>query len=779
MLTAAHSLAAEHAPFVAGFERFHRPSASEDGGMLLLTELSCTACHKSNEPTLQPRTGPDLSSAGLRIQASWLRKFLTDPAETDPGTAMPNVLHQLEEQERPSAIDALTAFLSTQRKPFPKMESTGGNPVAVEFWRKGDSGRGQKLFHQTGCIACHAPDPDYPVSEGTSSDFDRMIAQLTPDELKELGLTEQARPVPSVPLGDITGKLTRRSLTHFLFNPEIVRPHSRMPKFGLSLEESSDLTAWLFRQQSDLRQSLAPSTDADLIERGKHLFSELRCTSCHTIGETLPQQSAKVLTELSVDARVSCIDRPSRSMPSFRIDDIQRVAIQKALKSVKDVVKPTASNQLAFHMTQMNCFACHSRDGKGGVGPKRRPYLETDAHVDIGDEGRIPPSLDGAGRKLQTAWITQVLQGKGSIRPHLTARMPIFPATLTKPLPALFASAEDAPTQSAEDVFGKQTDVKAGRELLNIGCVQCHSLKDEVLAGVVGVDIGNIDKRIRPQWFHDFLLNPVALKQRTRMPTFFPNGRSSNQQLLGGDTEQQIAAMWYYLTDIQNQPLPEKIEKGKLHNFELTPGDKPLVLRTFMKDAGPHAIAVGYPQKSNVAFDAETVRLAQIWQGRFLDAHGTWFDRFVPPAEPLGTKVITFTNEPEFLSSLQPDAPSRTFRFKGYRLTKSGDPVFLYEMNDVSIEDEFRAVEQGLLERVITLKTQSADQHVIWFRSLHGSELERLTEHSYRNEQKLTVNVDGKSIGQSVVQQAANNLQSWMVPVEMNSKAVLTVTYQW
>ena len=243
---------------------------------------------------------------------------------------------------------------------------------------------------------------------------------------------------------------------------------------------------------------------------------------------------------------------------------------------------------LFSRLTQMNCFACHDRDGKGGVGPKRRPYLETRSHVDIGDEGRIPPSLEGAGRKLQSAWVTQVVQGKGAIRPHLTARMPVFPASLTKPLPGLFASADDAPDRSAEDVFGKQGDIKAGRELLDTGCVQCHAFKDEVLAGVVGVEVGNIDRRIRPQWFHDFLLNPVALKQRTRMPTFFPNGRSSNQQILDGDTERQIAAMWYYLTKIQNQPLPEKIEKGRLHNFELTPGDKTAVAANVHEEMPDH-----------------------------------------------------------------------------------------------------------------------------------------------------------------------------------------------
>ena len=221
LLMTAHSLAAENAPFVAGFERFHRQSPAANGGRLLLTELSCTACHRTDEVTLQPRTGPRSFERRFANPGQLVTQIPGGSlAKRIPERQCPDVLNQLEEEDRASAVDALAAFLSTQRKPFPKMESTGGNPIAVEFWRKGDADRGQTLFHQAGCIACHAPDPDYPVAEGTSSDFDRMIAQLTSEELQELGLTEQARPVASVPHGDITGKLTRRSLTHFLFNPE-------------------------------------------------------------------------------------------------------------------------------------------------------------------------------------------------------------------------------------------------------------------------------------------------------------------------------------------------------------------------------------------------------------------------------------------------------------------------------------------------------------------------------------------------------------------------------
>ena len=60
---------AEAVPFVAGFERFarHQEIDKVTAGRLLLTELSCTACHTSNSDDLKPKLGPQLDGAGNRL----------------------------------------------------------------------------------------------------------------------------------------------------------------------------------------------------------------------------------------------------------------------------------------------------------------------------------------------------------------------------------------------------------------------------------------------------------------------------------------------------------------------------------------------------------------------------------------------------------------------------------------------------------------------------------------------------------------------------------------
>jgi mono/diheme cytochrome c family protein len=789
-IAAASGSDAADSPFVAGFERFHRHTDSPDGGRLLLAELNCTACHATDSALLKPSQGPQLDGAGLRLQSEWLKRFLTSPSSTKPGTAMPDVLGQLPDSKRKQAVSALIAFLSIQRADFAKMESTGGNPIAQEFWRKGDAERGQKLYHQIGCIACHEPDADYAAVPKQESPYQKMLAQLDPEELQELGLADSMRPVPSIPHAKLPEKYTRLSLTHFLLNPATVRPHGRMPNFNLTVEQAADLTAYLFHQQPAV-DSLPESTDADLVDQGRRLFAELRCNSCHSATGADKPIAARPLADLSFDASAGCIGKPTAGRPRFQIDDAQRQAIGTAVadQPANPPTTSAAETELQFRMTQLNCFACHSRNQQGGIGPQRRDYLETHSHVDLGDEGRIPPPLDTVGRKLRTGWMTKVLDGKGAVRPHMTARMPVFANSLTEPLPGLFAAVDDAQTQSAEQVFVglKDKDVaQSGRLLLDTGCVQCHPLRGEQLSGVVGVDLQNIEERVHPQWFHDFLLNPVALKQRTRMPTFFPKGQSSSRDILDGDTEQQIAAIWSYLVDIEKQTLPDKLLKGRIHNFELVPEDRPILLRTFMKDAGPHAVAVGFPQKLHFAFDSEVIRLAQLWKGRFLDAHGTWFDRFTPLAEPLGQDVVSLPAAPEF--AVQPPAEgiswqdstahSSTYRFGGYRLDESGIPTFLYQVGSVRVED--RLTPDGPNAFVRTLQLTAADGQAVqvWFRPLVGRRLEQVSQTSCRNEQQLLVQITGHVAGKDRIENT-DKASEWIVPIRIEDRTAVQVRYEW
>ena len=122
--------------------------------------------------------------------------------------------------------------------------------------------------------------------------------------------------------------------------------------------------------------------------------------------------------------------------------------------------------------------------------------------------------------------------------------------------------------------------------------------------------------------------------------------------------------------------------------------------------AGTHAIAVGFPEQHHFAFDAQHGRLAEIWKGRFLNAQSTWFDRFAPPAIPLGSDRITFP-----MSSFKTRNSDGTYRviepnelrFRGYRLNKIGVPTFSYTVAEFEIEDQIKPVSNGGLSRKLTI----------------------------------------------------------------------------
>ena len=764
---------AHAAPFVAGFDRFFGEDGAElaTGGKLLIAELSCTACHATKITLLKPKRGPVLSSVGNRVQPDWLRRFLADPEKTKPGTTMPDMLHPFDHRTKQDSIDALVAFLSTQREPFPVLKSTPLVPIAPEFWNKGDNARGQRLFHQVGCVACHEPDKDLKQNSVLLTDREKKIKELGlgPDELEELGLDQVAKPVTSVPLGDLASKYVRESLTHFLIDPMKARPAGRMPSLKLAPADTADVAAYLLRDQKSLVKA-EPAGDDSLVAKGRALFSKLGCASCHD-AKDVAAKPAKPLASLDMK-NANCVTREFPGLPRYQLDDHQRFAIEAALTNER--AETAASQQFQWRLLQANCYACHEHNKRGGVGPRRMRYFETAGHIDMGDEGRMPPSLDGVGTKLHASWIKKVLDGTGDVRPHMLARMPKFPPALTSPLPAAFVRADGV--ESADVFEDIDAPVEAGRELLGMGCIQCHPLRGEHMPGVQGVDLAGIHQRVGPHWFRKFLLNPAAVKSRTRMPTFFPNGKSQDKDLLHGNVDRQIAAMWSYLKDVDRLKLPEKLEQGKEHNFELVPTDRPILLRTFMKDAGPHAIAVGFPQRVHFAFDSENVRAALIWRGPFLNAHGTWFDRFTPLEQPLGRDVVKLPARQPFFAKTNEEPE---YRFLGYRLDKQGVPTLLYQYNDFKIEDRIEPVGKmadGMrLSRQLTIINPGEDQPLC-FSALLAKKLTKVADRSYKSDAGLTVTVE--SDGQSICRDTDEE-DEFLIRFRTKKKATFKVTYQW
>ena len=783
-------------PFVAGFERFarHGELAPAEAGRLLLGELGCTSCHAPGTTGPSPKPGPRLDGAGRRLQSKWLSRFLADPTGTQPGTTMPDVLHGIPVEKKTRTILALTAFLATLREPFPEFKSTATRPVAPRFYDKGNRDRGRTLFHQVGCVACHQPDATYNARPQPTSELEKLLAQLDPDEIRELGLGAAARPFPSVPHGDLSGKYTRQALAHFLVNPETVRPGGRMPAMKLVPDEAADLVAFLHKNNSG-RSLPSPENTSELVARGRQLFVQYRCHSCHSAGPSLDRKGTQkpppILARLAPATTESCLANASTLQPRYRLDTQQLQSITAALAVTPGKAVPALS--LKRTMLRLNCLACHSRNKSGGLGPKRRGYFETAGHVDLGDEGRLPPSLDGVGTKLRTAWLGKVLDGSGDVRSHLQIRMPVFPVREVLGLPAQLATVDAGSDTPAAKVFAApgvtaKTLASAGRTLIDRGCVQCHPVRGERLPGVVGIDLEGTTSRIRPEWLKRFLLDPASRKARTRMPTFFPKGKTNSPDVLGGHVDNQLAALHAYLADLGRQPLPEKITRNKVDNYELVPKKRPLILRTFMQRVGRHAIAVGFPNSPHFAFDARRGRVVEAWRGRFLDAHATWFNRFIPPAAPLGQDLVTLPAGLAVSRLAKPDtpwpnalAPTTGYRFRGYRLDKSRVPTLLYSVGTLQVEDRLEPSAHRGLKRTLRISvspSSGSKQPNVWLRPHVGKTLRIRDTHTHTDENGLTVSVStGRTHPGKLV--TIGGTMEWRIPFTISDQATVEMDYRW
>lgn len=853
-------------PEIAGFDRFarHGEISPELGGRLLISELSCTACHASGDESLRAKTGPDLSDAGLRLRYEWVTRFIADPSAVKPGTTMPDLLDGLAEDEKADAIASLSAYLSTLRKPLPEIKASGLTPVPHRFWELGDATNGRSIFHRVGCVACHAADPEYHAAVKPASPVDSFLELLDEDELAELGLASAARPAKAVSLGDPASKYSAHSLALFLLSPETTRPAGRMPNLKLAPTEAADVAAYLMSRDttepsettepSDVSRRPAqgrspeetpePDADAGAIQRGRQWFVKQRCASCHTTGDPLVVELAKTVTPATAwdlvasrtAAATGCLAPRSDGVPQYRLDDSQRDAIA----AIGGESRPGPDDSLELSMLRFNCHACHRRGEIGGVSHDRRGYFETVGNEDLGDEGRLPPTLSGVHRKLQPAWLARVLQGTATIRPHMHVRMPKYSPgdvkTLVDRFVAVAVADQDSPSTSPHD-WPDAADERAGdagRLMMDTGCVQCHPFRGESMPGVTGVDLHGIADRVNPIWFRNLLSDPGAVNPRTRMPNFFPDGKSQHPDLLGGDPDRQIAAMWGYLKRLGDEPLPAKIEEARAQDFELRPADRPIVLRTFMRDAGTHAIAVGFPRSIHLAFDSQNPRLAALWRGRFLDAQGTWFVRAAPPADPLGDSLVTFDNASPFVFSkgnLPPtNGPEMTgiaTPFRGYRIDRDGIPTFEYRLGRLAIEDRFEPTNESPpgIVRILRITRHedppdderghtNIDDGEILFRLLVGETLtpEALgtqpdaietaaasddlpgqpdTILAMRNESGLRVAVSPDVAAMSSVRTEAG-VASWVVPIaarpsidgeirdgESSSPTLLELRYQW
>lgn len=862
-------------PKIPGFERFHATAVDpRAGGALLVGELGCLNCHagrKELQSLVDTKQAPILTDVSKRVQPDWMMKFISDPHGTKPGTTMPNLFSGWEEKDTNEAVLALTNFLAANGQP------------AYESHNLQAARKGEKLFHEVGCVACHAPRNGTKVSNATSVSLANLQEKYTVGSLAEfLKNPHGVRPSGRMPSLNLQ-KNEPAELAHYLagggesqlvpnvnykvyhgewqtlpdfdelkavssgqspgldltvagrndnfgivyeayylapkngeyrfwlgsddgsallvdgkelINVDGIHPHStkeakvslskgvhqvRVEYFELAGDESLALDV---QPPGGSRQSAAmlltlnedgtpverkkPTEqangdqlvfyrDQNLVARGRELFSSLGCANCHQMKVGKQALSGiKSVDFAKLQPAKGCLaaasDEKSR-VPDFEVSPAQRLAIASIIEA-KGLEANDAEEQIRQTMTRFNCYACHERGGVGGPEFDRNSLFITSQH-EMGDEGRIPPPLNGVGDKLKENWLKQVLDQGANDRPYMLTRMPRFGNNNIGHLSGHFIQ-EDLLDEAKIAVFDEPLHrIQAtGRELVGdqaLACIKCHTFGPHQATGIQAISLTEMNKRVREDWFLRYLYEPAKYRPGTRMPTGFPNGQAAIRDIYDGDPNKQISAVWLYLKEGSKAGVPDGLIAKMI---ELKPEQEPIIYRNFLEGVGPRGIAVGYPELAHLAWDANELCLKLIWHNRFIDASKHWVGRGPGNQVPLGDHLLKVDHAIPVASLASDETPWPTesvrnregFQFKGYSLNAAGQPTFSYQTSFATVSDFPKPVagEGSDASFVRTIKvTNPRKSNPIYFRAAVGQKIEPVGD-GFRIDGAMTMTLSGR-----------------------------------
>jgi mono/diheme cytochrome c family protein len=670
------------APIVPGLHGKHGLDQMHQG-RLLITELRCAGCHASD--TVKHKKGPDLSAVGSRVNPDYIQKFIVSPHSTDPGTQMPDLLAG--NPKRHEIAEALTHYLV----------SRSGKPFDAGVVKQEEVDAGKKLFERIGCVNCHLPDKG-----------DR--------------------------LSHVSSKYGIDSLTEFLFQPRHARPSGRMPDMNLTRAEAKSIASFLIGLKA--RESSEFKVEAAKVAIGVKYFEQLNCASCHN----LPGKKGKLVLEMTkLRAGVGCLSVKPKGVPFFNLSAAQRAAMGKALAGIGKPLGEKA--QIQQTLVAFNCIACHTRDGAGGVSNAMFKHFGTDEEG-LGNPARIPPTLDGVGAKLRPEWMRKVLFDAETVRPYMHTRMPQFGEANLRHLPALFEKVDRLPkkVELPEPKRDDRRKYREGGHLLvgdkGLNCIACHNFNGKTSPGLKGIDLLNSFERLQPSWFVHFMKNPQQYRPGIVMPNYWPGGEAVRKDVLEGNADEQVRALWHYFSLGRSARDPSGIRSV---GTDLKVTDRVRVYRGRSRIAGYRGIAVGFPGGLNYAFNAEYGSLSGLWSGDFVSVGwgGQGAGNFNPRARPIElAQDVAFyrlakDDEPwPLLPKMDKENPvnpdplyprNRGYQFKGYQLDANGVPTFMYRTGAVEVDDTPRAVVTNSMHGLVrTIRFESAKDETVHFRALTG-----------------------------------------------------------
>jgi mono/diheme cytochrome c family protein len=699
-------------PVVPGL--YHKnPLTEAQSGEVLMAELRCASCHEGMNG-VGMKAAPDLKNVGARLQLDYMQRFIADPAAMHSGTSMPSLLTSETEENRRMISESISYYLLSLQSPAAEFTKLSGP----------DWSDGRNLYQSIGCVACHSP-------------------------RNEAG--KEISPKGQISLAHISKKYQADGLTDFLFEPLKVRPSGRMPDMNLSKGEATALSIYLMSDavattpQKPEVKNVKPT--AAQVEEGKKNFKKFNCVACHQVdGPDLT--ASKFGPPLSkINSANGCLSEQPKTAPNFHLDASQVKSIRAALT---DSAPSNDDDKIKMRLTQLNCIACHQRDDYGGVRPDLDSlFVSTEAA--LGNEARIPPQLTLVGAKLRPEWLNQVLYDRQRVRPYMTTRMPQFGEAALNGLPALFAKVDHLPAvdvSEPEEGPLKKSMNEGATQLLGdkgLNCIACHNYNGTESPGMKGLDLMTTYQRLQPAWFFQYMKNPARFRPGIIMPSYWPDGKAVQTEILNGDTDLQLRALMFNFSLGRSARDPSGLRSAEI---KLTVKDKTLMHRGRGRTAGFRGIAVGLSGGLSYAFNAQNGAIAAVWQGDFINVN--WRQQGAGDFNPIG-KVVSLPQDVSFLPLTDPKAPwpllpvtskeqpvnpdplypsNHGYKYLGYNLDATDTPTFRYRSGDILITDfSVSAPVKSTLQRTLTFLAEAPQ--TLYFRVLTGK-IESVSSTTYK-----------------------------------------------
>ncbi|MBI4431122.1 MAG: c-type cytochrome [Candidatus Omnitrophica bacterium] len=564
-----------------------------NAGRRLYRELGCFGCHETKGFENLRKVGPSLMRIGNKTDAGWVFKWVKDPLSFNPDTRMPKFFGVNEDAspDRENVeIDAIRTYLLQHSE-------------KIEFEKPGDRGdvdRGKKLVNDLGCLGCHS------LGEKQANDFGPNLSHVGSkvnrdwlvDWLKNPKRYWAETHMPSLRLTHEEA-LDIAEYLMMLKNPEFDQIAEPILSPDLLTEAVRyELALQMTQKQADGKIAVMDEMSKKLY-LGERMINRYGCYVCHDIagfenakpiGTSLSEEGSKPVERFdfgllkfkhsreawfeqklkeprSFDhGKVKRLEERLR-MPKFNLTDeeisslithlssLTREEISLSKQHVLDARKQAVEKGWRM-VRKFNCQGCHIVQGEGGN------ILSLYEDTSLGS-----PNVTGEGKKVVSNWLFNFLRHPATIRPWLKIRMPTFgfdheqAATLVEFFKALDDVKDpfipdDVPLYSPEKVA-------AGKQIFEaLQCIKCHRftkgmvIDESVDVSTLAPNLMMAKARLRHDWIVEWLKNPEELMPGTRMPQFWPDGSSPAPEILGGNAEDQMAAVREYVMNFQGEASP-------------------------------------------------------------------------------------------------------------------------------------------------------------------------------------------------------------------------------